>query len=152
LRSEDVKTFFDSSAFVKRYIEESGSEDVEALCLEATELAVSIVCIPEVISALNRRVRERDLSRRQHETAKDNMWEDALDIVIVNLTPEVISTCTTILETSPVRAMDALHVACAVQWGAELFVSADKRQVSAARKAGLQTRFVLNGRLPREMT
>lgn len=147
-----MKTFFDSSAFVKRYIEEAGSPTVEALCMAATELAVSIVCIPEVISALNRRVRDRDFSHRQYETAKDNMLEDARDIVIVNLTPEVISTCTTILETSPVRAMDALHVACAVQWGAELFVSADKRQVSAARKAGLQTRFVLNGHLPREMT
>jgi len=146
-----VKTFFDSSAFVKRYIEEAGSQAVEALCLAATELAVSIVCIPEVISALNRRVRERDFSHRQYEAAKDNMFEDTRDMVIVNLTPDVLSTCTTILEASPVRAMDALHVACAVQWGAELFVSADKRQVSAARRAGLQTRSVLNGHLPKEM-
>jgi len=137
-----VKTFFDSSAFVKRYMEEPGSQDVEALYMAATELALSIVCIPEVISALNRRMRERDLSRRQYETAKDNMFEDARDTVIVNLTPEVISTCTTILEASPVRAMDALHVACAIHWGAELFVSADERQVSAAKKAGLRARLV----------
>ena len=137
-----MKTFFDTSAFVKRYIEESGSQAVEALCMAATELAVSIVCIPEVISALNRRVRERDLSHRQYETAKDSMFEDARDIVIVNLTPDVISTCTTILEASPIRAMDALHIACAVQWEAELFVSADKKQVSAAKRAGLQTRLV----------
>lgn len=137
-----MKTFFDSSAFVKRYMEEPGSQDVEALYMAATELALSIVCIPEVISALNRRMRERDLSRRQYETAKDNMFEDARDTVIVNLTPEVISTCTTILEASPVRAMDALHVACAIHWGAELFVSADERQVSAAKKAGLRARLV----------
>jgi uncharacterized protein len=137
-----VKTLFDSSAFVKRYIEETGSQDVEALYMATTELALSVVCIPEVISALNRRVCEGDLSRRQYETAKASMFEDAHDAMIVNLTPEVISTCMTILETNPIRAMDALHIACAVQWGAELFVSADKRQVSAARKAGLQTRFV----------
>jgi predicted nucleic acid-binding protein len=137
-----VKTFFDSSAFVKRYIEEAGSRDVEALSMAATELALSIVCIPEVLSALNRRVRERDLSRQQYETAKDSMFEDAYDAMIVNLTPEVVLTCTTILETNAIRAMDALHVACAVQWGAELFVTADRRQISAARKAGLQTRLV----------
>ncbi len=137
-----MKTFFDSSAFVKRYIEETGSQDVEALYMAATELAVSVVCIPEVISALNRRVRERDLSRRQYETVKDNMFEDVRDAEIVSLTPEVIATCTSILEASPVRAMDALHVACAIQWGAELFVSADERQVSAARKARLRTRLV----------
>lgn len=145
-----MKTFFDSSAFVKRYIEETGSQVVEALCMAATEFGLSIVCLPEVISALNRRVRQRDLSHRQYETAKDSMFEDARDAVIVNLTPDVISTCTIILEANPVRAMDALHVACAVQWGAELFVSADKRQVTAAKRAGLQTKFVLDGHLPRE--
>ncbi len=137
-----MKTLFDTSAFVKRYIEESGSRVVEALCIEATELALSVVCIPEILSALNRRVRERDLSHEQYEKAKEDLFEDIRDAEIVSLTPDVILTCTTILEASPVRAMDALHIACAVQWGAELFVSADKRQVSAAKKAGLQTRFV----------
>ena len=137
-----MKTFFDSSAFAKRYIEETGSQVVEALCAAATELALSIICIPEILSAFNRHVRERDLSHRQYEKAKENLSEDIRDAVIVNLTPDVISTCTTILESSLVRAMDALHVACAVHWGAELFVSADKRQVSAAKKAGLQTRLV----------
>jgi predicted nucleic acid-binding protein len=137
-----VKTFFDSSAFAKRYIEETGSQVVEALCGAATELALSVIGIPEVLCALNRHVRERDLSHPQYERAKENLFEDVRDAVIVNLTPDVISTCTTILESSPVRAMDALHVACAVHWGAELFVSADKRQVSAAKKAGLPTRLV----------
>ena len=137
-----MKTFLDSSAFAKRYIEESGSQAVETLCAAATDLALSIVCIPEIISALNRRVRERNLSTRQYETAKEYFSEDLRDIAIVNLTPSVISNCTTILEVSPIRAMDALHVACAVEWGAELFVSADRKQVSAAKRAGLKTRFV----------
>jgi predicted nucleic acid-binding protein len=62
--------------------------------------------------------------------------------MIVNLTPDVILTCMTILEANAVRAMDALRVACAVEWGAELFVTSDRRQISAAKKAGLQTRLV----------
>jgi predicted nucleic acid-binding protein len=137
-----VKTFFDSSAFAKRYVQEPGSEAVDALCMEATDLALSVVCIPEILSALNRRVRERSLSARQYRTAKEALFDDIRDAEIVNLTPDVISTCTTLLEASPVRAMDALHVACALQWGAEMFVSADERQVAAAKKAGLRTRLV----------
>ena len=137
-----MRTFFDSSAYAKRYVEEPGSQAVDTLCMAATELALSIVCLPEIISVLNRRVRDRALSPQHYEEAKEHLSEDVRDAVIVNLTPSVISTCTAILEASPVRAMDALHVACAVQWGAELFVSADKRQISAAKKAGLQTRFV----------
>ena len=137
-----MKTFFDSSAFAKRYVDEPGSEAVESLCAAATELALSVVCIPELISAFNRRAREQSLSSRQYEVAKENMSADMRDAAIVNLTPQVITTCTTILKASPVRAMDALHIACAVQWGAELFVSADKRQVSVAKRAGLRTRLV----------
>jgi predicted nucleic acid-binding protein len=49
-----VKTFFDSSAFAKRYIEESGSQNVDALCQEAGEVGLSVLCVPEIVSALNR--------------------------------------------------------------------------------------------------
>ena len=137
-----MKTFFDSSAFAKRYVEEPGSQAVDTLCTAATELAVSIVCIPEIISALNRRVRERSLSARQYEMVKESLSDDIRDVLIVNLTPQVITTCTTILEASPARAMDTLHIACAVQWGAELFVSADRKQILAAKRAGLRTKSV----------
>ena len=137
-----MKTFFDSSAFAKRYVEEPGSDVVDALCAAAAELALSVVCIPEIVSALNRRLRERSLSARQYRTAKDSLFEDIHDASIVNLTADVISSCTTILEEDPVRAVEALHIACAVRWGAELFVSADQRQIVAAGKAGLRTRLV----------
>jgi uncharacterized protein len=139
-----VKTFLDSSAFAKRYVEEPGSETVEAICLAATELALSILCVPEVFSAMNRRVRERKLTQGQYEEAKKRLWAEVEDAVIVNLTPPVIAACVAILESSPIRAMDALHIACALQWEAELFVSADQGQIAAASSAGLQTRLVEN--------
>ena len=137
-----MRTFFDSSAFAKRYIDEPGSLAIDELCMAATELALSIVCIPEIISALNRRVREGNLSRRRYQEVKKRLLEEVADVEIVNLTPPVISSCTTILEVSPVRAMDALHVASAVHWKAELFVSADARQISAAKAARLRTKSV----------
>jgi len=46
------------------------------------------------------------------------------------------------VEASPVRAADALHVAAALVWKAELFVTADQRQLVAARKAGLKVQAV----------
>jgi uncharacterized protein len=137
-----VKTFFDSSAFAKRYVEEPGSQAVDSLCQEATEVALSVLCVPEIISALIRRVRDGLLTNREYADAKQYLSEDIRDAIIVNLVPQVVSTCTKILEASPVRAADALHVACALEWKTELFVSADKRQISAAKKAGLHTRLV----------
>lgn len=137
-----MKTFFDSSAFAKRYVEEPGSQAVDSLCQGATEVALSVLCVPEIISALNRRVREGLLTGREYTEIKQYLSQDIRDAVIVNLVPQVVSTCTKILESSPVRAADALQIACALEWDTELFVSSDKRQISAARKAGLHTKLV----------
>lgn len=82
------------------------------------------------------------MKTREYADTKQYLVQDIRDAVIVNLVPEVVSTCTKILETNPVRAADALHIACALEWKTELFVSADKGQISAAKKAGLHTRFI----------
>jgi predicted nucleic acid-binding protein len=137
-----MKTFFDSSAFAKRYMEEDGSDKVESLCAEATALALSVLCVPEIISALNRRLREGSLSRIQYIEVKARLSAEIADAIIVNLVPAVVAEAITILENNAVRAMDALHVACALQWNAELFVSSDDRQLAVAKRARLHTKKV----------
>lgn len=137
-----MKTFFDASTFAKRYVEENGSQLVDDICQEASELSLSVICVPEIISALNRRIREKRLSHQDYVAVKQHLSDDVRDAVIINLTPEVIATSTSLLEASPLRAMDALHIACALESGADLFVSSDKRQITAAKKAGLHTKYV----------
>jgi predicted nucleic acid-binding protein len=137
-----VKAYLDSSAFAKRFLEESGSDQVESVCAEATDLGLSVICVPEIVSALHRRRREHTLTPSQYVEAKRHLLDDVRDADIINLTPSVIGSAIGVLEASPVRAMDALHVACALEWGAELFVSSDDRQLSAAKQAGLKTRQV----------
>ena len=137
-----MKTFFDASAFAKRYVEETGSQLVDDICLNAKEVSISVICVPEIISALNRRIREKRLSRRDYVTIKRHLSDDVRDVGVVNLIPEVIVTSAKLLEVSPLRVMDALHVACALVWEAELFVSSDKQQITAAKKAGLKIKLV----------
>jgi predicted nucleic acid-binding protein len=50
-----LNVFFDSSALAKRYIEEKGSDQVQAILSSASALAVSVICVPEIVSALCRR-------------------------------------------------------------------------------------------------
>ncbi len=137
-----MKTFFDSSAFAKRYVEEPGSDEVEAACLAATDLGLCVICVPEILSAFNRRLRERGLRQSDYKLMKERLLEDVTDATIVDLTPAVIKEAVVMLETSILRAADALHIAAAVAWDAEWFLSADRRQLAAARKAGLRTKAV----------
>ena len=135
-----MKAYLDSSAFAKRFIEEIGSDGVESICAQASELGLSVICVPEIVSALNRRRREHTLTQEQYHVAKKRLLEDVRDADIIFLTPTVIGSAIMILEASPVRAMDALHVACALEWGAELFASSDKQQLQAAKRAGMKTK------------
>ena len=41
-----MRVFFDSSALVKRYIGEAGTDEVLAWCDKATELAIAVIAVP----------------------------------------------------------------------------------------------------------
>lgn len=133
-----MKAFFDSSALVKRYVEEPGSERVEALCQQSTALAVSAICLPEMISTLCRLRREGILTSNGYARAKREILEDLKDATICDITPSVIAQAIRLLETNVLRAMDALHIGCALEWEAQVFISSDHRQIVSAQKAGLQ--------------
>lgn len=133
-----MRAFFDTSAFVKRYIEEPGSETVMEVCKKAEHLVLSLICLPEVISTLNRLVREGKLSGEQYQHIKDLILDDCEDVEVCDITTEVIKQTLLCLEKSPLRAMDALHLGCALVVGPDLFVSSDRRQIEAAQSAGLQ--------------
>jgi len=135
-----MKIYLDSSALAKRFVNEDGSDAVEALCAQADALGLSVIGVPEIVSALNRRLRERLLTPTLYRQAKQRLLDDVRDADIIQLTPAVIGSTIQVLEASPVRAMDALHIACAIEWGADVFASADPRQLIAARRAGLKTR------------
>ncbi|MBL0732698.1 MAG: type II toxin-antitoxin system VapC family toxin [Desulfosarcina sp.] len=137
-----MKLMVDSSAFAKRYVHEEGSEDIDLFLQRASVLALCIILIPEIISGLNRRLKEGFLSKRNYHKAKTQLLEDVHDATVVQLTPSVISHSVKLLEHNALRAMDAFHVACALEWKADLFVTSDKRQLIAARKAGLLTEFI----------
>ena len=133
-----MKVLFDSSSFAKRYIEEKGSQKVEDVCQQTTSMGASVILVPEIISGLARYKKENKLSSHNYNLAKSKLLHDVKDAQIINLTPKVIARSITLLEHNSLRTMDALHIACALEWEAEYFVSSDKRQIKAARKAGLK--------------
>ena len=133
-----MRVFLDTSAFAKRYVAEQESDKVMALCQKADNLVVSVICLPELISTLSRLVREKKLAKADYRKLKGGAMADLADVDICQIAPEVMVSAVSLLESHPLRAMDALHVACALAVEPDMFVSADHRQLSAARKAGLK--------------
>lgn len=137
-----MKLLVDSSAFAKRYVQEHGSEQIDNYLQQASELALCIILMPEIISGLNRRLREQVITAKDYKNLKKLLLEDVHDASVIQITPSVISHAVKLLEQNTLRAMDALHVACALEWKSDLFLTSDKRQFLAAKNAGLLTEFI----------
>ena len=137
-----MKLFFDASSFVKRYVAEPGSEAVESLCGAADEIALSILCPAEILSAVLRLQREARIHARQYAAIKSAMLADIRDVALIQIDSAVVKISINAIETSPLKALDSFHIACAMQWGPDFFVSSDIQQITAAKKMGLKVRHV----------
>ena len=137
-----MRVFFDSSAFVKRYVSEAGTEAVLNWCDQATEIGLSAIALPEIVSAFCRLHREGKNDDTQYKKLKTLLLADIEDAAICDLTPVVLAQSITCLETNVLRGMDAIHIGSAVALQADVFISSDKWQRDAAVRAGLRVEAV----------
>jgi len=141
-----MRVYFDSSSFIKRFVYETGSEETDEALRSTSELGLSIVCLPELISAFSRKLREKKIKKRTYLGLKNRIFEDIEDADIINMTPNVLERTIIVLEENVLRSLDAIHIASALEWNAQLFVSSDKRQITAARRSGLDVKFIQGDR------
>ena len=107
-------------------------------------LGLGIICFSEIVFALSRKVSDGSRSKENYIDLKRQIPEDIEDIQIINLLPEVIRKSILLLESNVLRSLDSLHVACALEWKADLFVTSDKRQILAAENVGLHVQYIGN--------
>jgi hypothetical protein len=108
--------YFDTSALAKRYVVEIGSLWVQALVAQQSgqSLYTSVLTQPELVSALQRRVREGNLESEQAvELARQVAAHMTQSYALVAITAPVIARACEALQKHPLRAYDALQLACA---------------------------------------
>jgi len=129
-----VSTYVDSSALLKRYVEEPDSAAADALLRADRELLTARHTIVEV-----RRNLARLLSGRDLVAARATFADDLRSFSIVELDEATCESAATIAETTGVRTLDALHLAAAQRVSAPGvgFLTFDLRQAQAARSLGL---------------
>jgi predicted nucleic acid-binding protein len=132
--------YLDSSALVKLFVPEADSEELNQALVGAEDVILSDLALTEMASALGRRTREGSLtpaaSRRLYREAE----KLAASCRRVELTPPIHRHAERLLLLSieiPLRALDALHVATALDAEAATFVTYDPRQRAAAASQGL---------------
>lgn len=132
--------YADTSALVKRYLDEPFSGEFDAL-LEHNGMAISRLTIVEVRCALARRRRNREIDVRRESRISAELAADIqagmlsvseLDARDFTAAYHLIDRLTDL----PLRTLDALHLAAAEQAVATGFATADKHQADAAAALG----------------
>ena len=136
--------YVDTSAFVKRFLPEARTEDMDELAESKDyRLAISSLVVTELRSVFKQNHRlgrindnfVRQATQQLHtEIASGGLRFHAIDAAIFNLAGDLISRLT-----SPLATLDAVHLACAQAIGADIMVSADLQLLRAAAEAGLKT-------------
>jgi predicted nucleic acid-binding protein len=109
--------FFDSSALVKRYAQETGSEWILALTEPAAghSLYIARITAVGVVSALTRRQRGSSVSAIDAATAMADFRHDlSHQYRVIEITPTVITRAMQLAETHGLRGYDAVQLAAAL--------------------------------------
>lgn len=133
--------YFDSSALVKIYVQESGRAAVLRL-LRLHEVVVSAILPVEIRGALRRRAEETAVDSSRLPAAFNQLARDREQWNLLAVSNEILKRAEEIVATHAVRTLDAIHIASAKGFAERLqthlpFISADHRQVEAATAVGL---------------
>lgn len=110
--------FLDSSALVKRYVQETGTAWVISVCdpMATVHLYAARITGAEVVAAIARRGRSGDLSASETRRAINQFrLEFANAYRIVDLTPAVALRAMDLAQTRVLRGYDAVQLAAALE-------------------------------------
>ncbi|HKQ53050.1 MAG TPA: type II toxin-antitoxin system VapC family toxin [Pyrinomonadaceae bacterium] len=141
--------FLDSSAIVKRYVEEAGTDWVIGITSPEKDDSIYVARITgaEVVSAIARRGRGGDISQDDVTRAMADFRHDfALAYHVLEITAALITRAMSLAESHALRGYDAVQLAAVLEVNdrcldlaipAPTLVSADKALNAAAEAEGL---------------
>lgn len=149
--------YLDSSALIKRYIQEGGSQELAARLRQAAEageaVAVSLLSFAEIHAVLARKVRERTLTSHRYRWVISQFESDwRTNLTPIELSPLVLELIPDLVKKHPLKASDAIQLASAL-WVAKagqpekarqtfdrliVFATADRQLAAAAKSERLE--------------
>ena len=138
--------YLDASAWVKRYYQEPGSEAVQALFVEGAVLACASLGPVEVLAALSRKRKARQISQAQFQRKRLELEVDWQQFIQVQFSADVQAKALVLTADLFLRGADAVHLASAIVLQQNLpnlesfrLVCSDNELLEAAQQMGLTT-------------
>lgn len=147
--------YFDSSALVKRYLKEDGTEVVKSILRAEKMIGTSKLTYPEMFSAFMRKFRTAEIGEKHLQSVIDTFETDWAHFFVIEFHDELLQRGKELIERYPLKAADAVHLSSAL-WlelttKANLtFLTSDDTLVKAARAENLRVVNPLHGKVSSE--
>lgn len=132
--------FFDTSALIKRYISETGSNKVDELFEISENIIVSPVTKIEVYSSLKRLLVTNLISEEDYETVKSNIDYDFRYFTVVSLNEKIEKEVIKLIERHQLKALDSIQLASCLYRKADIrdFIVSDVKLKNAAEAENIE--------------
>ena len=135
--------YLDTSALVKLYVDEEGSERIKGLVKAAQVVATSRVSYVEARAGMARKHREGELSKGEHRQILEDLEQDWERYFVVEVSERVTRIGGELVDRHPLRGFDAIHLASGLLLKNRtkeevLFACFDERLKEAAQSEALR--------------
>lgn len=134
--------FLDTSALIKRYVTEPGSDQVRRLLRRKVDIALARITEAEAYAAIARAARMRVLSDDDRDRVFEQIAEDVAAARVIEIRQSTVSAVRGLVVRWPLRGDDAIQLSCALRLHAEhlavTFWCADAVLANAARGEGMR--------------
>jgi predicted nucleic acid-binding protein len=140
-----LSTYADTSFFVSLYLPDRYSAEAEQRMASKPQIWLTPLHIAEWTHAISQHVFRKEISLHEARQAYEQWERDQASGVWLeaDLPESVWKTCTELARRHGpklgIRTLDSLHVASALEFGAQAFWTFDERQAKLATAVGLRT-------------
>jgi predicted nucleic acid-binding protein len=142
-----MNLYIDTSALIKRHIEENFSEHVREWVENSNVVATALITRAESAAAINRLLRMKIINQVEYKTALNDFRSSWDYYHRLFLTEEIVARADLLTCQFQLRGYDSVHLACALTWqdliGEPVAIASfDAELCDAAQNAGLEVLFV----------
>jgi predicted nucleic acid-binding protein len=109
-----VILYLDTSAILKRYFQESFSEEVSAKWKQSEMIVTSSVAYAETMATISRKQKEADIDNKLIQKTIQAFQMDWSGFIRVEVTDDLNEYINNVLQKHPLRGFDAIHLASAL--------------------------------------
>lgn len=133
--------YLDTSALIKRYIEEAGTDEVIARMQEADMIGTALITRVEMVGTIARAIRGNRLPEQDGLDALEDFRSDWSGFQLINIDHALVVYADSLAGLHGLRGYDAIQLACALTWQNLLdvpvkFATFDSELHEAAQKSG----------------